>query len=92
MSQKNIAKLPYLAQKALPLTCICRETLIHQGHSISEEEACQGRGGLETRGDSLIQSLWEIQTDAIINIIFGDDNADNYKYEPMDKLMDIWEK
>ena len=47
---------------------------------------------METRGGILIQGLWEIHTDAIIDIIFGYDDADTYKYDPMDKLLVIWEK
>ena len=31
-----------------------------------------------------------MQTDAIINVRFGDSDADTYKYEPMDKLLARW--
>ena len=43
---------------------------------------------METRGDILVWVLWEIQTDAIIDIRFGDSNFDTYKHETMDKLLD----
>ena len=46
------------------------------------------REGLDTRGDVLIRGLWEIQTDSIINVIFGDSGVDTYKYDLMDKLLD----
>ena len=55
---------------------------------MSEEDAPQGRGGLETRGDVLIRGLWEIQTDVIIGVIFGDSSANTYKYEPIDNLLE----
>ena len=45
---------------------------------------------METRGDVLIWILWEIQTDAIIEVRFGDADADTYKYEPMYKLLACW--
>ena len=45
-----------------------------------------------TRVGVLIRGLWEIHTDTILGIIFGDDDEDNYKYEPMNKLLDCWEK
>ena len=52
----------------------------------------QGRGSLETKGDVLIWYLWEIHTDAIIDVRFGDSDADTYKYDPMYKLVDCWDK
>ena len=47
----------YLAWQAFPYNCIHGEPLIHQGCFRSEEELCHGRGGLETRGDIIIQEL-----------------------------------
>ena len=47
---------------------------------------------LETRGDVLIRGLWEIHTDAIIDVRFGDSDAETYRKETMDKLLDHWEK
>ena len=45
----------------------------------------KGRGGLDTRGDVLTRRLWESQTDTIIDVRFGDSDANTYKYESMDK-------
>ena len=47
---------------------------------------------MKTRGDVLIRGLWESQADAIIDVRFGDSDADTYRKEPMDKLPDRWEK
>ena len=47
---------------------------------------------MEKRGDVLIQGLWEVQTDAIIDVIFDDADIYTYRYEPMDKILDFWEK
>ena len=47
---------------------------------------------MDKQGDVLIRVLWEIQTDAIIGVIFGDSEADTYRNEPMDKLLDCWKK
>ena len=48
--------------------------------------------GLDTRGDVLIWGLWESQTDAIIGVRFGDSDADTYRKDPMDKLLDYKDK
>ena len=45
----------------------------------------QGSYILYTRGDVIIQGLWELQTDAIINI--GDANNYTYNNELMDDLL-----
>ena len=39
-----------------------------------------------------IRVLWEIQTEEIIDIRFGDADADTYKPEVMYKLLAWWEK
>ena len=49
-------------------------------------------GGLETRGDIITQGLWKIWSYIIIDIRFGDADADTYKNKPMDKPLDLWEK
>ena len=82
----------YLARQDFPSHCVRGEPLIHQVYRRPEEELCQGGGILETRGDVLIWGLWEIHTDDIIDIRFGDLDADTYKNEPMDKLLDFWDK
>ena len=40
----------------------------------------------------LIRSLCEIQTDAIIDIRFGDADMDNYEKEVIDKIFPRWEQ
>ena len=85
-------KLLYLTKLSFPPSCIWGVPFIHQGCSISEEESPLGSGGLYTGGDILIRFLWEINTGAIINVIFGDAYTYTYKYEPMDKLLARWEK
>ena len=47
---------------------------------------------METMGDVIIWGLWEHQTDAIIDVKFGDTGTDTYTHEPMDKLLACWEK
>ena len=91
MPQNGVSdEILYLARRVFSSNCIRVEYFIFQGCRRSEEEARQGRGGLETRGDVLIRVLWKIQTGAIIGVRFGDADADTYKYEPMDKLLDCW--
>ena len=46
----------------------------------------------ETRGDVMIQGLWDSQVDAIIDVKLGDADVDTYKYEPMTGLLVRWEK
>ena len=50
----------YISRQAFPSNCVRGNPLIHQGLSRSEEEVRQGVHILETRGDILIQVLWEI--------------------------------
>ena len=44
-----------------------------------------------TRGDVLIGGLWGRPTDAIINII-GNTAVDTYRFDPMEALLDLWDK
>ena len=53
---------------------------------------CQSRVRLETRCDFLIKGLWESQTDAIIDVIFGDTDADAYNNEPVKNILAHWER
>ena len=46
---------------------------------------------METRGDVIIQDLWESQNDSIIDIILGDPGCDSHKKEPTRTLLDWWE-
>ena len=82
----------YLTQRDLNPNYVRIETLTHQGHIILEDEVSQGRGGLETRCDVLIQGLWAIQTKAIIDVRLGYPECDSYKKEPMVTILDLWEK
>ena len=81
----------YLARKDFTSHCVRVKPLIHQGRIISEEGVRQGRVRLDTRGDIIIQGLWEIQTDAIIDVRFGDSYMNPYKNEPMYKLLAYWD-
>ena len=78
----------YLNQQDFPSNCICKKNFINQGRSRLEEEVSQGLEVLETRGDVLIRGLWEIQTEAIIDVRFGYADAGTYKHKPMYKLLD----
>ena len=40
----------------------------------------------------MVQNLWDLQVNAIINIKFGDTDTDTYRYEPMTSLLAGWEK
>ena len=42
------------------------------------------------RGDVIIRVLWDVQTEAIIDVKLGDADTDYYKYEPMTALLDWW--
>ena len=47
---------------------------------------------MDTIGNTLIRGLCESQTDAIIDVRFGDADADTYKHKPIDKLVTRREK
>ena len=40
----------------------------------------------------MIQGSWDHQVDAIIDVKLGDNDADTYKYLPMESLLARWEK
>ena len=66
--------------------------LIHQGRIISKQDIRQGsENNRDTRGDVMIQGLWDRQFDAIIDVKLGDANAGTYKYDPMTSLLARWE-
>ena len=44
----------------------------------------------ETRGGMLIQGLWEIQKEAIIDVKFGDADRETCKNEVMNTLLPMW--
>ena len=35
----------------------------------------------------MVQGLWDLQVDDIIDVKLGDANTDSYKYEPMEALL-----
>ena len=45
---------------------------------------------MDTRGVVLIGGLRKGQTDTIIDVRFGDSDADTYTKEEIDKLLDHW--
>ena len=50
---------------------------MHQGHTRSKQEICQGSDkDKEMWGDVMVQDLWDIQVDAIIDVKLGDADAD----------------
>ena len=83
--------LLYLAWWYFPPSCVHNKPLIHRGHIRQYGEVRKGRGRLETRGDVIIQDLWESQNDSIIDIILGDPGCDSHKKEPTRTLLDWWE-
>ena len=52
----------------------------------------QGSGRLDTQDDVMIWVLWDIQTDAIINIKLGDAYMKTYRFEQISALLAQWEK
>ena len=47
---------------------------------------------METQGDVLIRGLQDRQTDSIIDVIIGNNDADTYRFDPMSELLAKWEK
>ena len=81
----------YLSRRAFTSAYVHDEPLIHQGHTRSEQEICQGSDkDKETRGDLMILGLWDHQVDAIIDVNIGESDADTYKYDPMTALISKW--
>ena len=39
----------------------------------------------------MTQGLWDQQSEAIIDVRIGNTDADSYKYESMEELLDWWE-
>ena len=76
----------------IAITALCRKPLIHLGHSRSEEEVCHGGSVSEAWGYVSIRGLWEIQTEAIIGVRFGDTDTDILNLEGINKLFSWWEK
>ena len=82
----------HLVKQDFSPNCICGEPLIHLGHSICEEEVCQGGCVPESRGVVSISGLWVFQLEEIIDIRFGDSDADSWKPARIDRLLVGWDK
>ena len=76
-------KLIHIVKCAFSWNCVCREPLIHQGCSRSNEEMHHRRGEKYIGGDSLIRGLQERQNDAIIDFRFGGADCSTYNKDPM---------
>ena len=85
-------EIVHLPRKDFYPHCVRGKPLTHQGRSISEGDMCHGRIILETRGNVLIRGLWDIQTDAIIDIRFRYSDAETYVKEVIDQIFPRWEK
>ena len=84
-------KLLYLSRHFFNSAYARSKLLIHQGHTRSEQEMCQGSDkDKETRWDVIVQFLWDIQVNTIIDVKLGDADADTYNYNPMASLMTRW--
>ena len=69
----------HIARQAFYPNCIHGKPLIHLGHIRLEEEVYHRGIFPETQGDVSIRGLWEIQTELIIGVRFGDADADTWK-------------
>ena len=73
-------KIRHLSRRAFTSASVRAEPLIHQGRTRSELEIRQGTDKhKDTRGEMMIQGLWDFQVDAIIDVKLGVSDADTYK-------------
>ena len=82
----------YLSRQAFSTNCVNGEPLIHLVIHIYEEDVRHGGSIPKTWGDMSIWGLLENQTEAIIDVMFGDENVDTWNPEGMYKMLDRWEK
>ena len=87
-----VASYSDLLNKPSPLVAYAAKTSSISTTEYQRRTQVREGSALETRGEILIQDLWVIQIDAIINVGFGDVDTDTYKYELMDKLLSLWDK
>ena len=80
-------KLIHIVKCAFSWNWVCREPLIHQGCSRSNEEIHHRRGKKYIGGDALIRGLQEPQNDAIIDVRFGGAEWATYNKDPMRILL-----
>ena len=90
--KKLCDKLLYLAQWAFPSAYVSGKPLTHHGRIISEGVILQGSERLDTRGHIIIQGLWDIQTDNIVDVKLRNDDAYTYRFDPMLTLLGQWKK
>ena len=69
----------HLTRQAFSPNCVRGEYLIHLGHIILEEEVRHEGSVPETQRGISIRGLWESQTEAIIDVRFGDAYTDTWK-------------
>ena len=71
-------ELFYLSRHAFTSEYVCTKPLIHQGHTRSEQEICQGSDeDKEMGGNVMVQGLWDYQVDTIIDVKLGDSYANS---------------
>ena len=94
MPHKYIWELPVLRYHKIlviypyPFLVVITQLLIHQGHIRSDREIPQGSDRLDKRGDVRIQGLWDIRTDAIIDVVIGNTDTVTYRFDPTITLLD----
>ena len=70
-------KLLYLSRRALTSASVSAEPRIYQGYTKSEQEICHcSHKHKYTKGDVIIQGLWYLQVNAIIDVKLGDADKD----------------
>ena len=70
-------ELFYLSRRAFTSASVRAESLIHQCRTRSEQEIRQvSEKDKETREDVIIQGLWGLQVNAIIDVKLGDTDVD----------------
>ena len=79
-------KIIHIKKQDFYPNCIRVKPLIHLVRSRYEEEASHREIFPETRGDGSIRGLWEIQTEAIIDVRFVDSDTETWKPVRMDNL------
>ena len=82
----------YISRQAFPSAVVCSEPLIYQSRIRLEVWIIQGSDIFYTRGGVMILVLWGQHTDVIIYVKLGNADADTYRFEPMDKILDCWKK
>ena len=82
----------HLARQAFSPNCVRSEDLIRQVRNRSDGKVRHGGSIPETQGGVSIWGLWEIQTEAIIYVMFRDACAETRKTYGVGKLWPGWGK